>query len=1179
MTDNGLAAYLKSELQLLSTEARKKHPEIKEASERVIVILRTQKNLPNTGQNEVARELAKSEDALRPLFMACETKQPKLVAVAMRCLQRLSQHSAIASASIRVVFKALDSVADIDMDTQIKILQILLPIVRNYESIRGGVLAEAFLLCFKLLAVDNSVISNTAKATLRQLIDVVFERAATANPNRDREPENGAAPALDDGCDIKSDGKESTTKLGSTPLDPLVKDAYFILQDLALLIRGEEPVFIWIKHLDKAFVYELIETILSNHARVFTQHGELRMLVCEKLTPLFILFLESTTDEPPFQHIVMQFRLILCFIRNWATDIPAETEFFVSLIVRLAESMPDSDGGSSILGLEGGRIFGNDGLGAAGRKTVVARSLDAYSFSSGGQEASSIIIPSYIRVLALEVVQQVCATGGLLKALYSQFDYAEDGCKVVQSIVVALGKVTTERPELCSPAINDQPQERSNDTMAAAATMSEDKDAKDDRAPVDQRSLITRNSLTPRISVLQLYDRAVLPTLPEHYLFYLAFASTLEIVKAMVGDMFDSLPVIQGPRSGSRILASFISDAEDDEKASLARHWATENWPITLATFSFFMNVDLEPALFQQMLRSLETMVKAVGAFDMMLARDSYISMLYRNCLPNSTIAQYDRQQRQRHSVGGGGRQLATLSSPEIPFTMGYRHLQSLMTLLNCAEFLANSLDSLWYPIVVTYQQAEEVLYRNHGNAVAPGDDKPTTNYTAATAAVGAAATVSPGGSDGNINDKPFFGRAQFNSSLPKDAASLISRFDCLLLSVKDFNCRGFMWFVGALCTLDVDISGMPVRRKHRKFVQSMHQRASFPVLLPTALTRLVFPIRVLREVALDNMDRLLNISPETHENGSASRLAEFAGLTSLGLVMHHLLDTATYINAVEPLKTQACEVAAAVMLGTMEYVVRLSAETDSATQAKDSDEIQLRILTPLAQMMVTSERYRSESFDESEHRLFSPSVEVKALALDTLNRLLQTSGHSIVSAWEVVFEILKSVVDEAMVKYGQYPASHSRDNTLGENAINVTASAGARDNAGHDDGHVQAEAGTVAKSMATATTLVRAAFACLQLVCSDFLSALPAPSLRQCIDSIGRYGRQRGDLNLALTSVGLAWDMSNHLRGLIQSADQEGQTAEADDGLSKDGLVIEELWLAGLENTATPNARTVRIL
>jgi hypothetical protein len=109
-----LSNSLQNDLINLSTEARRKHPEIKEvfplftetkATERLIYILRALKERPSTpGVDIVAQgiprsnslsELAKSDESIKPFVLSLATKNVKLVPIAIGCLQKMISHHAV----------------------------------------------------------------------------------------------------------------------------------------------------------------------------------------------------------------------------------------------------------------------------------------------------------------------------------------------------------------------------------------------------------------------------------------------------------------------------------------------------------------------------------------------------------------------------------------------------------------------------------------------------------------------------------------------------------------------------------------------------------------------------------------------------------------------------------------------------------------------------------------------------------------------------------------------------------------------------------------------------------------------------------------------------------------------------------------------------------------------------
>ncbi|KAJ9076914.1 Endocytosis and vacuole integrity protein [Entomophthora muscae] len=101
---SALPAYLQSELTTLSNEARRKYPEIKEACEKVIMIMRASKDRP---AKEFAEDLAKTEETLKPIYLACNTKLPKLVSIAIGCLQKLILHEAVPEIYLNIFSRLL----------------------------------------------------------------------------------------------------------------------------------------------------------------------------------------------------------------------------------------------------------------------------------------------------------------------------------------------------------------------------------------------------------------------------------------------------------------------------------------------------------------------------------------------------------------------------------------------------------------------------------------------------------------------------------------------------------------------------------------------------------------------------------------------------------------------------------------------------------------------------------------------------------------------------------------------------------------------------------------------------------------------------------------------------------------------------------------------------------------
>ncbi|CAB4429829.1 unnamed protein product [Rhizophagus irregularis] len=305
---SGLIASLNAELLQLSNEARRKHPEIKEAAERSIIILRTHKERP--GMN-ISQELAKNNDFLRPFILACETKHVKLITISIGCLQRLISHHAIPESSVRTVLKTLNDIMSQGVDIQLKILQTVPPLLSNYQTLHGDLLAEALLICFRLQDSKIVVVNNTAAATLRQLVINIFDKVQEEDSINDK-----------DGSIKPTSTVVSVHGEGVIALRPCARDAYYLFQDLCLLTNGENPV-------------------------LFKTHPEFCALLRERVCPLII---KNFSDKFDFPTIMRLMRLVHILLKQFNEILVMECEIFLNMFIKILE--PDNPLWQRVISME-----------------------------------------------------------------------------------------------------------------------------------------------------------------------------------------------------------------------------------------------------------------------------------------------------------------------------------------------------------------------------------------------------------------------------------------------------------------------------------------------------------------------------------------------------------------------------------------------------------------------------------------------------------------------------------------------------------------------------------------------------------------------------------------------------------------------------------------------------------
>lgn len=204
---------------------------------------------------------------------------------------------------------------------------------------------------------------------------------------------------------------------------------------------------------------------------------------------------------------------------------------------------------------------------------------------------------------------------------------------------------------------------------------------------------------------------------------------------------------------------------------------------------------------------------------------------------------------------------------------------------------------------------------------------------------------------------------------------------------------------------------------------------------------------------------------------------------------MPHLLLVMQYTAVPSAIRLQAAETLDAILLAAPRNI---PTGDDGIIRR-----VQNLILVALASQVEPSARIQT-----------STDIEIRRLALDTLFKVLETHGHSFLAGWEQIFDALRSACPSHSP--GVSPALHASStdatlDTIGEDATDQ-----------HDQQRFSAT--SYFEKRAKSTALVRTSFPSLQLICTDFLSALNVGELRVCIGTLAEFGKQSDDINVSLT-------------------------------------------------------------
>jgi len=181
---------------------------------------------------------------------------------------------------------------------------------------------------------------------------------------------------------------------------------------------------------------------------------------------------------------------------------------------------------------------------------------------------------------------------------------------------------------------------------------------------------------------------------------------------------------------------------------------------------------------------------------------------------------------------------------------------------------------------------------------------------------------------------------------------------------------------------------------------------------------------------------------------------------------------------------------------GAAEVLCKMAAQTVAAVTEDEEDlrtNVQRRALAVLLQLV--------HGIYSGDGDLTNVDLEIQGHVLDVLRSMLERCGESLIAGWNKIIAIISSAFErtESAPKYQADTAETRID------WIHIT------------DDLVSDQVG-------------KTAFAATQLICSDFLAALPISVVPSLIELLYRFTSQTDDLNVALTTITMAWNVSDFL-------------------------------------------------
>lgn len=941
-----MSQLLLSELTALSSEAKRRCPEVRAASDAALAVLRSRpEDLIGTSSGHGAGSVGAAAAAaagsskaqgdknvlLQPILLACDGKAApaKVVSIAVSLLQRVIGLHALHNDDVPVIVDMLAHVVSTrtDVDVHLKVLQAVASLLSTYAQVHDQVLAKTLRLCFQLQQDGRvGVVSSTAAATLRQAVMTVFDRVRDEDAILDGIKAGGEDAAAAAPLAVMTLQLPST---GNVTLFPCSADAYRIICDLNALASNEPAPYLGLSTLSRTFTLELIESVLTNHARLFRtgSHPELLLCLRQSTCPLLI---RAFNDQSSFPTTLRLMRILFVLLRQFSNELNVEVEILVSILLKFVASGP------------------------ADRR-----------HSTSSQRASLESVPGWHRVLAMEATRSLCSDGVLIRSLWKWFDSKEQSARVFTQLVDTLHRLCTENPtligkaplehQLHQPLAEEGDNDRKGHARRRSSASSYAGGLYGTAAGVASAAIggftssgenavgLTQTSV-PAVQLIDQLDKTEAPAMPATYLHLLALQSVVHLAQSVAAYVLPiySHFVDSRPKSTPRAPPVLdLSTLQAPERAEIedVREMIQHSWAPLLDALTFFLASKCDDVLFAECLIALRNFTNATGVLGLESPRDALIASLARLAVPRHILAKLLNARR---------------GPDDADATLSERNGACLKAMTQIAYYLSGILDSHWRDLLEALCDAEFILrkrsrVRSKGGEEDTGPETPAVSYepNASMASMSALSTIpSSFYSAGSIDSAT--GRPTALSDV--DAEALLAQIGRVIESSAALGDRSLLLFIKSLCELDADAVGL------QKATSSINRSSSLASLTTVAM---------------------LNVQ----------RLAEKPGLDQgWSLVTDHFLLVAEHTSLKPALRLQGAE--------ALDDFVQAAVQTQTAQPTT----VQERAIGAIAQQCILGNKRR-----------MAADIDVRKAGLETMLQLLEVHGHNLSIGWDKVFSVLDS--------------------------------------------------------------------------------------------------------------------------------------------------------------------------
>ncbi|KAF2842373.1 endosomal peripheral membrane protein-like protein [Patellaria atrata CBS 101060] len=710
-----------TELSNIVQESKRKHSELKNAAEKSLQDI---KGLPTTSEVQLAagtNYLSRRPYFINPFLIACSTQNAKFASPAVVSLHRLAVSHALPRERLKSVLEALRESSGLGVDIQIKILQVLPILVQTYPTeLRRDLLYNVLQICSILQGSKAPAISNTAAATLQQLVIAVFDRVVEEDERSLELPTVGEVPDED----------------GTVQVRAGAYDAFHIFRDVCILIEGGKAQAVRLSNISQSSGLELIESILTNHGDVFSSHPEQANILRSILMPFII---RSISERSNFPVTVRIMRVLNILIRHHLSTMPAECEMALGLL----NHMLDPDAATPWKRALCMEIF-------RGIYTEPGLVLEIYHGFDEMEGKKSILgdnLAAFVRL----VIEKPAAIG--------------------------LGQQSS------APATNYQLRDPSAEQVAVEAGATAGVIGGAVTSTSAQYTGLSSQWSTLRTPCIEQLDKLEPPSLPETYVHSLVMGCINSLSESMAKIILP-LTVHSEVKTKKKSKSQPGADDEDVERSVSAHSTITRprstsyrrrnvpvnpleledhsmfgavkivsaiimsGWPAVLATCSTFLNATLDADYYRSLVRSIQKFTQVSGLLRLGTSRDAFLTTLSKSAVPpnilTANLMPSTPQPLESPKLFSNAKGLLSVdslvgqasnissdrhrrSSIDLTPSLGARNLLCLRALLNLAIALGPTLDKAWTIVLETLQKADIVLAVTAGKVGHKIDDTGST--------------------------------------------------------------------------------------------------------------------------------------------------------------------------------------------------------------------------------------------------------------------------------------------------------------------------------------------------------------------------------------------------------------------------------------------------------------------